>query len=119
MKQCWSHHGLTEHGAELAEGAIDEMCRLLEKCEDKGGVAEMVLREAIFRRVYLPQRAKEFRDRYFEINGKPHPREDPPCLQIPCRRQDDGACEKLGHCVFEKCEHGRFYNEVCEPCRRD
>lgn len=34
-----------------------------------------------------------------------------------CTR-DDGVCRRLGHCVFDKCDHGHFYNEVCVPCGR-
>lgn len=34
-----------------------------------------------------------------------------------CSRED-GECRRLGHCVFDKCDHGRFYNEVCVPCGR-
>jgi len=33
-----------------------------------------------------------------------------------CTRED--YCREIGHCVFDKCEHGRFYNEVCVPCGR-
>jgi hypothetical protein len=34
-----------------------------------------------------------------------------------CTR-DDRECHRLGHCVFDKCSHGCFYNEVCVPCGR-
>jgi hypothetical protein len=35
-----------------------------------------------------------------------------------CTR-DDGECQQIGHCVFEKCEHRVFYGNVCVPCGRN
>ena len=44
----------------------------------------------------------------------------PACLNPSakhCGREDD-YCREIGHCVFDKCEHDRFYNSVCVPCNR-
>ena len=72
MKPCWRNYGLTERGAERADLALPTMMALVSRVG--ATVALVVLDEAHFRLVKLPNRTEEYQRRYLKENADVPPR---------------------------------------------
>jgi hypothetical protein len=68
MKPCWKQAGLTHAGAKIADKVLSPMTVALELAADRR-MAELVLREAIFRRFDLPLRSEKYQRDYMKKNG--------------------------------------------------
>jgi len=67
MKPCWHDHGLTEEGAEIADGLIDDLVRWMKSCPP--ALEASLMTEARFRARELPKKTFDYRKRYEADNG--------------------------------------------------
>lgn len=68
-KPCWTHYGLTDEGAELAENALEIAYTLIDMCRGDLGLAECLIKEATYRKTVLPTLSKQFQEKYKQENG--------------------------------------------------
>ena len=66
MKPCWRDHGLTEDGASRADRILEAMVGLVSNAGPV--VADVVLREAAFRILELPNRTLAYQRKYLKEN---------------------------------------------------
>ena len=67
MKPCWYLRGLTEEGASRADRIVEAMMGLVANAGPE--IAEVALREAVFRIVELPGRTEAYRRKYLKENA--------------------------------------------------
>ena len=67
MKPCWYDRGLTEKGATRADRILEAMMSLVADASPE--IAEVALREAVFRIVELPGRTEAYRWKYLKENA--------------------------------------------------
>jgi hypothetical protein len=66
MKPCWRDRGLTGRWAALADKALPDVTRLIEKFGR--AAVETATKEAVFRIYELPLRTKAFEKKYLKEN---------------------------------------------------
>jgi hypothetical protein len=67
MKKCWRDRGLTEDGALRADRILEAMMGLVANAGPS--VADIVLREAVFRLEVLPNRTIVYQRKYLKENS--------------------------------------------------